>query len=158
MVDFLNDHDAIDALLEALGEPASLQEPGELSASGSWNFDDLEELMRVYSPEEEYDDIDVGAVDMDPEVDPNLKIDEKTSVNAKRDKRKATEALRLEKYGVEVESVSKRRFIYHFKGSTEVVTSYKAALRLCTAAAARHAAATTTTAPKGDALEDRPCD
>ncbi len=143
----LLDLDAMGVLLEALENPAdeSASSP-QPEDTPTWDWSDLDELMSGYATQDE----DVLLLNLEADVDPDLavEIDGDARSNAKREKRKVTEALRFEKHGVEVEPVGKRRFLYHFK--QETVTSHKAAMRLCTAAEAAEAAATqaTPTAPK----------
>ena len=147
----LLDLDAMGVLLEALEKPAdeSASSP-QLEDTPTWDWSDLDELMSGYATQD--DDVlllNLEAYDVDVDPDLAVEIDGETRSNTKRDKRKVTEALRFEKHGVEVEPVSKRRFLYHFK--QETVTSYKAAMRLCTAAEAAATQATPTAPKPGEA-------
>ena len=151
----LLDLDAMGVLLQALEKPAdeSASSP-QLEDTPSWDWSDLDELMSEYATQD--DDVlllNLEADDVDVDPDLAVEIDGDTRSNAKRDKRKVTEALRFEKHGVEVEPVGKRRFLYHFK--QETVTSHKAAMRLCTAAETEAAATQAApTAPKpGEATQ-----
>jgi hypothetical protein len=117
----LLDLDAMGVLLEALENPAdeSASSP-QPEDTPTWDWSDLDELMSGYATQDE----DVLLLNLEADVDPDLavEIDGDARSNAKREKRKVTEAL----------------------------TSHKAAMRLCTAAEAAEAAATqaTPTAPK----------
>jgi hypothetical protein len=141
------DLDAIGALFEALDEPVSSP---QLEDPPTWNWDDLDELMSGYATtQDDNEDALLRNLEADDvDVDPDLVVELNGKFNTKRNKRKVTEALRLEKHGVEVEPVSKRRFLYHFE--QETVTSHKAAMRLCTAAETGQTTATqtATTAPE----------
>ena len=157
----LLDLDAVDALLEALGEPTPLQQAEHPPA---WDWNDLDELMSGYTTQDDRDDIlllDLEAKDVDVDPTQAVDVDDKKRVNPRRKKRKVTEALRFEKHGVEVVPVGKRRFLYHFKQGTETVTALQAAMRMCTAEEATQAAATApkmTPEPKDTPELEAPCD